>query len=90
MCEVLLNMYLFVCILNFQHSILLQVITSEQKNSVRWELTGEGKEVVEKGSHEALIYYNIPPEGIKQEDLLVSVSVVNFCHTEKQLSSACS
>lgn len=83
-------MYFCVCKLKFQHSVLLQVISSEQRNSVRWELTGEGKEVVEKGSHEALIYYNIPPEGIKQEDLLVSVSVVNFCCIEKQLSPACS
>lgn len=58
----------------------VQVITCEQRNSKQWELTDEGKEIAEKGSHEALIYRNIPLEGINQNELLVSnfISAVGF------------
>ena len=39
------------------------------------ELTAEGKEVAERGSHEALVYHVIPPDGIAQAEIMVG-----FCH----------
>ncbi|XP_022256063.1 phenylalanine--tRNA ligase alpha subunit-like [Limulus polyphemus] len=49
------------------------VITAEQRSSKQWELTKEGEEVVEKGSHEALVYYNVPEEGISQKELMQTI-----------------
>ncbi|CAG0897617.1 unnamed protein product [Darwinula stevensoni] len=38
-----------------------QVIEAEQESGKQWELTEEGKEVVEHGSHEARVFHAIPP-----------------------------
>ena len=44
---------------------------SEQCTDKRWELTDEGNLVADNGSHEALVYNAIPPEGLLQADLMV-------------------
>ncbi|KAI2665960.1 Phenylalanine--tRNA ligase alpha subunit [Labeo rohita] len=47
------------------------VISAEQKSSKRWELTGEGCEIAEQGSHEARVFKAIPDEGLPQNELMV-------------------
>uniref|UniRef100_A0A1B6GIY3 phenylalanine--tRNA ligase n=1 Tax=Cuerna arida TaxID=1464854 RepID=A0A1B6GIY3_9HEMI len=49
------------------------IIKVEQISTKLWELTEEGQEVSLNGSHEALIFNNIPLTGIKQSDLMSSV-----------------
>lgn len=47
-----------------------ELLNSEQTSRKAWELTGEGKSVVENGSHEAFVYNSVPIEGIPQADLM--------------------
>uniref|UniRef100_A0A9J8BR01 Phenylalanine--tRNA ligase alpha subunit n=1 Tax=Cyprinus carpio carpio TaxID=630221 RepID=A0A9J8BR01_CYPCA len=47
-----------------------EVISAEQKSSKRWELTGEGREIAEQGSHEARVFNAIPDEGLPQNELM--------------------
>ncbi|PNE09448.1 Phenylalanine--tRNA ligase alpha subunit [Cryptotermes secundus] len=49
------------------------LITVEQQVSKRWELTDEGKTVVDKGSHEFLVYSAIPAEGIAQSAIMQAI-----------------
>lgn len=49
-----------------------QVIDAEQRSSKHWELTGEGCEIAEQGSHEARVFNAIPEEGMPQSQLMVS------------------
>ncbi|CDQ74882.1 unnamed protein product [Oncorhynchus mykiss] len=46
------------------------VISAEQRSSKHWELTGEGCEIAEKGSHEARVVSSIPEEGMPQSQLM--------------------
>ncbi|XP_060571763.1 phenylalanine--tRNA ligase alpha subunit-like [Ruditapes philippinarum] len=46
------------------------VINAEQKLNKSYELTDEGKQVAENGSHEALIFNAIPDGGILQAELM--------------------
>lgn len=52
--------------------IIFQIIACEQRTNKRWELTEEGKMVLEKGSHEAQVYNAVPENGIVQSELMVS------------------
>uniref|UniRef100_A0A8C1Z5A1 phenylalanine--tRNA ligase n=1 Tax=Cyprinus carpio TaxID=7962 RepID=A0A8C1Z5A1_CYPCA len=47
-----------------------EVISAEQKSSRHWELTGEGREIAEQGSHEARVFNAIPDEGLPQNQLM--------------------
>ncbi|XP_028841060.1 phenylalanine--tRNA ligase alpha subunit isoform X1 [Denticeps clupeoides] len=47
-----------------------ELISAEQRSSKHWELTAEGKEIVEQGSHEARVFNAIPTEGLSQTDLM--------------------
>ncbi|XP_074836296.1 phenylalanine--tRNA ligase alpha subunit isoform X1 [Carettochelys insculpta] len=47
-----------------------QVIEAEQRSSTRWELTPEGKEIIQEGSHEARVFDSIPAEGLPQSELM--------------------
>ncbi|XP_072172919.1 phenylalanine--tRNA ligase alpha subunit-like [Diadema setosum] len=49
------------------------LIECEQQTSKHWELTSEGSQVVNNGSHEAVVFHAIPPEGISQAELMKSV-----------------
>ncbi|KAK3520503.1 hypothetical protein QTP70_024119 [Hemibagrus guttatus] len=47
-----------------------EVIEAEQRSSKHWELTGEGCEIAEHGSHEARVFNAIPEEGMPQSQLM--------------------
>ncbi|XP_052229624.1 phenylalanine--tRNA ligase alpha subunit-like isoform X8 [Dreissena polymorpha] len=47
-----------------------EVINAEQKVNKSLELTDEGKEVVEHGSHEARVFKAVPEQGIAQNELM--------------------
>ncbi|XP_057201900.1 phenylalanine--tRNA ligase alpha subunit [Triplophysa rosa] len=47
-----------------------EVIAAEQRSSKHWELTGEGCEIAEQGSHEARVFNAIPAEGLPQNELM--------------------
>lgn len=73
----------------------MQLIQSEQVSSKQWDLTPEGKEVIEKGSHEALVYYAVPSSGISQAELMVrnylsetmqAVTLLLLCNTVDTLN----
>lgn len=69
-----------VSILNEEHQKIIgalksieatgDLVRSEPTSAKSWELTGEGQEVVQKGSHEAAVYHAIPADGISQQDLM--------------------
>ncbi|XP_027141577.1 phenylalanine--tRNA ligase alpha subunit [Larimichthys crocea] len=46
------------------------VISAELRSSKRWELTAEGTEIAEQGSHEARVFSSIPLEGLPQGELM--------------------
>uniref|UniRef100_A0A1A8R5F9 Phenylalanine--tRNA ligase alpha subunit n=2 Tax=Nothobranchius pienaari TaxID=704102 RepID=A0A1A8R5F9_9TELE len=46
------------------------VISAELRSSKHWELTEEGTEIAEQGSHEARVFGSIPPEGLPQAELM--------------------
>ena len=45
-------------------------IDTEMVSEKRWTLSKEGLEVAEKGSHEAVVYSNVPDVGIGQKELM--------------------
>ncbi|XP_041474896.1 phenylalanine--tRNA ligase alpha subunit-like [Lytechinus variegatus] len=50
-----------------------KLIEAEQQTSKQWELTAEGTEMVNNGSHEAAVYNAVPSEGITQAELMKTV-----------------
>ena len=50
------------------------VIQSELSSSKILSLTSEGESFVEKGSHEAIVFQAVPPEGIEQPQLMKLLS----------------
>ncbi|KYM79418.1 putative phenylalanyl-tRNA synthetase alpha chain [Atta colombica] len=48
------------------------LITVKPSSQKKWEITDEGKYVIEHGSHEAAVYNAIPDEGISQAKLIKS------------------
>ncbi|GJQ74504.1 hypothetical protein Trydic_g21371 [Trypoxylus dichotomus] len=46
------------------------LLTADPQNEKLLELTEEGQSVVDKGSHEAVVYNAIPEEGIPQKELM--------------------
>jgi len=52
------------------------VIASEQRSFNTWSLTDEGKQVLQHGSHEAVVYNAVDPnEGTLQAEVMVSAIV---------------
>ncbi|KAK1878298.1 Phenylalanine--tRNA ligase alpha subunit [Dissostichus eleginoides] len=49
---------------------LEDLISAELRSSKHWELSGEGTEIAEQGSHEARVFSSIPPEGLPQSELM--------------------
>lgn len=47
-----------------------ELLATEQTSHKIWELTDEGKSVLQNGSHEACIFNAIPSDGISQPDLM--------------------
>ena len=52
----------------------VQVISAALRSSKHWELSEEGMETAEQGSHEARVFSSIPPEGLAQSELMVSAT----------------
>ena len=55
---------------------MFQIIKAEQKLNKSLELTEEGKEIAERGSHEALLYHVLPPDGMSQAELMVNLPII--------------
>uniref|UniRef100_A0A8C5CZR3 phenylalanine--tRNA ligase n=2 Tax=Gadus morhua TaxID=8049 RepID=A0A8C5CZR3_GADMO len=56
-----------------------EVISADLRSSKHWELTEEGKEIAEQGSHEARVFGSIPDEGLAQSELMkLSFGKVGF------------
>lgn len=51
----------------------LEMVVSEPTKSTRWELTGEGQQVANLGSHEAVLYNHIPETGMPQAEVMKTV-----------------
>ena len=52
--------------------VCLQVIKCEQRSFEVWALTEEGKQVLEHGSHEAIVFAAVDPKlGTLQADVMV-------------------
>lgn len=47
-----------------------ELLSTMQTSHKSWELTDEGKAVLENGSHEAIVFKSVPADGILQADLL--------------------
>lgn len=47
-----------------------ELLSTEQTSHKRWELTDEGKSVLQNGSHEACVFNSVPDQGIPQADLM--------------------
>lgn len=58
----------------------VQVISADLRSSKLWELTEEGTEIAEQGSHEARVFSSIPLEGLPQAELMVSSWTVTAYH----------
>jgi len=48
-------------------------IKTEPTSRHQWQLTSEGAEVAERGSHEAVLYRHVPATGINQTELMKTV-----------------
>lgn len=46
------------------------LVNAEQTSRKTWDLTEEGKSVMQNGSHEACVYNAVPADGIAQADLM--------------------
>ncbi|KAF1379086.1 hypothetical protein PFLUV_G00172390 [Perca fluviatilis] len=46
------------------------LISAEQRSSKHWELSEEGTEIAEQGSHEARVFGSIPLDGLAQSELM--------------------
>lgn len=55
-----------------------ELLNVEQASHKSWELTDEGKSVLQNGSHEACVFNAVPDEGIAQPDLM-KVLYFLFC-----------
>ena len=57
---------------------MVQVINCEQRSFNTWSLTEEGKAVMEKGSHEAIIFTAVDPKsGTLQADIMVGCCILS-------------
>ncbi|XP_041357913.1 phenylalanine--tRNA ligase alpha subunit A-like [Gigantopelta aegis] len=50
-----------------------EILKVEQRQHKKWELTDEGKTVAASGSHEALVFQAVPPDGISQAYIMKNV-----------------
>ena len=60
------------------------MINVEQYSKKGFQLNTEAEQIVEKGSHEALIYNAIPEEGIPQTELMVTKNKKLLNNTKKK------
>jgi len=66
----------------FESTTSLQAALYKQTNNTiqytkqLWDITPEGKEVLEHGSPEWLLFSSIPTEGISKEELAVCITIL--------------
>jgi len=66
---------------------LEDVVEASIETVKHWDLTGEGKLVKEKGSHEAVVFGLIPGEGIEQAKLMQAAGSVGKVGFSKAMSA---
>lgn len=65
-----------------------ELLNATQTSHKSWELTNEGKDVLDNGSHEAIVFKSIPSDGILQADLLkVTMHFIIIITLERIISS---
>ena len=64
-----------------------EVINSEPYIIKKWQLTSEGEQIAKNGSHEALVFNQVPDEGILQPDLMKAAGPVGKIGFSKAMSS---
>lgn len=52
------------------------LLNTEQTSRKTWELSEEGKLVAKNGSHEAVVFYSVPTEGISQPELMKVIYLI--------------
>ncbi len=57
---------------------MFKLINVEQYSKKGFQLNSEAEQIVENGSHEALIYNAVPAEGISQNELMVIILMKRF------------
>jgi phenylalanyl-tRNA synthetase alpha chain len=57
---------------------VFKLINVEQYSKKGFQLNSEAEQIVENGSHEALIYNAVPAEGISQNELMVIILMKRF------------
>ena len=62
-------------------------INTKLVSQKRWDLTSEGREVMEGGSHEALVFSNVPQEGIAQKLLMTNCGPIGKIGFSKAMSN---
>jgi len=62
------------------------VVNVSMESIKRWELTEEGREVSENGSHEAIVWSKVPPQGIAQAELMKLAGAVGKVGFSKAMS----
>lgn len=62
------------------------LLSSETTSRKVWEVSDEGKYVIEHGSHEATVYYAIPDAGISQAELMKVSEKLHAIGTENFIS----
>ena len=55
------------------------MINAEQKQTKKWELTGEGRNIADGGSYEANVFKSInASDGMLQAELMVRIKILDF------------
>ena len=63
------------------------VIEAKSYVNKKWQLTNEGEQVAKNGSHEAIVYENVPKEGIAQPALMKACGAVGKVGFSKAMSA---
>ena len=71
----------------YSEELKSKVINSESYVIKKWQLTSEGEQIAKNGSHEALVFAQVPAEGIPQPDLMKAVGAVGKIGFSKAMSA---
>ncbi|XP_069623263.1 phenylalanine--tRNA ligase alpha subunit [Ranitomeya imitator] len=56
-----------------------EIIEAQQRSSKKWELSSEGQEIADSGSHEVRVFQSLPKEGLLQSELMkLPIAKVGF------------
>lgn len=68
-------------------SLQVQMVEAEMESVKRWELTPEGLQVSERGSHEAVVWGLVGEHGVSQQELLKAAGSVGKVGFSKAMSA---